>query len=471
MMPAPSLRIETAGEASGLPGGTPAVLLDLHGDRRPLCGRRLRQRHHQHAVLEGRGDLASVHRHRQPDAAEERAIGPLDTVITLLLLLGPLLLFSLQGEQVARQLDADLLGIDAGQLRRHDHGVLRLRHIEHRCPCAGCHGRERFQDRFGEAVEEALHLPLQLTTPRSQSPHCLLLSRATSSGPDEQGEVHTRCQTTTTSIRDLVKWSGQWMVRRRPSAGAAPHHPLPSKLEPSHVHVVLRVIRAEACPLQSHPTWNATGNRMDRRHHRAGLGEREIHTRGPWSGNEPHGSLVGPRAARRQGRSMQRDAQVALVDDRLDQTLAQAADGAVAIGADGRIVLWNNAATRITGYPPGEAIGRLCCDLLAGYDADGNRICHRGCSETLVTMGGPVRTVDMLTRTKTGQPIWLEVSILVLPEIAERAALTVHLFRDITASKELLARVQEHLGPPADPGEHSPGVLTRRELDLLGLMT
>jgi len=168
---------------------------------------------------------------------------------------------------------------------------------------------------------------------------------------------------------------------------------------------------------------------------------------------------------------MQRDAQVALVDDRLDQTLAQAADGAVAIGADGRIVLWNNAATRITGYSPGEAIGRLCCDLLAGYDADGNRIRHRGCSETLVTMGGPVRTVDMLTRTKTGQPIWLDVSILVLPESAERAALTVHLFRDITASKELLARVQEHLGPPADPGEHSPGVLTYRELDLLGLMT
>src|SRR5215831_14018047 len=77
------------------------LLLGLHGDRRPLCGRRLRQRHHQHAVLEGRGDLASVHRHRQPDAAEERPIGPLDTVVTLLLLLGPLLLFTLQGEQVA----------------------------------------------------------------------------------------------------------------------------------------------------------------------------------------------------------------------------------------------------------------------------------------------------------------------------------------------------------------------------------
>src|SRR5262249_4283038 len=44
----PPLPIETAGEARGLPGGTPAyyrLLLGLDGDRRPLCGRRLRQRH------------------------------------------------------------------------------------------------------------------------------------------------------------------------------------------------------------------------------------------------------------------------------------------------------------------------------------------------------------------------------------------------------------------------------------------
>ena len=168
---------------------------------------------------------------------------------------------------------------------------------------------------------------------------------------------------------------------------------------------------------------------------------------------------------------MQRDARVALVDARLDRTLAQAADGAVAIGADGRIVLWNHAAARITGYPPGEVISRLCCDVLAGCDAHDNRICHRGCPEMLVTMGGPVRTVEMLTRTKTGKPIWLNVSILVLPESSERTAPTVHLFRDVTASKELLARVQEYVVAPRDPAEHSAGVLTHRELDLLRLMT
>ena len=72
---------------------------------------------------------------------------------------------------------------------------------------------------------------------------------------------------------------------------------------------------------------------------------------------------------------------------------------------------------------------------------------------------------------KTGKPIWLNVSILVLPESSERTALTVHLFRDVTASKELLARVQEYVVAPRDPAEHSTGVLTHRELDLLRLMT
>ena len=159
------------------------------------------------------------------------------------------------------------------------------------------------------------------------------------------------------------------------------------------------------------------------------------------------------------------------MDGALDQILAQAADGAVVIGADGRIVFWNDAAARMTEYPSGEAIGRLCCDLFAGCDASGNRICHRGCHEMLVTMGGSVRTVDMATRTKSGKTLWLDVDILVLPEHGTRAALTVHLFRDITASKALLARVQEYLGPPTDPVEQSPNVLTRRELDLLSLMT
>jgi PAS domain S-box-containing protein len=167
---------------------------------------------------------------------------------------------------------------------------------------------------------------------------------------------------------------------------------------------------------------------------------------------------------------MNRDSEPALERGRLYQTLAHASDGAVVIGADGRIASWNDAAERIMGYTYGDAVGELCCDLFVGCDAGGNRLCHRGCHEMLVTMGESTRTVDMLARTKLGKPIWINVTILVLPEDREGATLTIHLFRDVTASKQLLARVQEHLTPP-DPVGESPGVLTPRELELLGLMT
>jgi len=50
--------------------------------------------------------------------------------------------------------------------------------------------------------------------------------------------------------------------------------------------------------------------------------------------------------------------------------------------------------------------------------------------------------------------------------------LTIHLFRDVTATKELLTLVPERLSPPAsDVGAAVAGVLTRRELELLRLLT
>ncbi len=48
-------------------------------------------------------------------------------------------------------------------------------------------------------------------------------------------------------------------------------------------------------------------------------------------------------------------------------------------------------------------------------------------------------------------------------------ALTVHLFRDVTATKELLGLVQEHLAAPTQ-AEPTGGTLTRRELEILRMI-
>jgi len=157
----------------------------------------------------------------------------------------------------------------------------------------------------------------------------------------------------------------------------------------------------------------------------------------------------------------------------LDQALAGSGDGAFVVGADGRIVLWNRAAQRILGYTAREVIGRPCCDVFVGRDDDRNRLCDQGCHVmTLVKMGEPIQTFDMSTRTKAGTPVWITVSILVVPPNGTVGTLTIHLFRDVTATKELLTLIQERLSPPtSDAGAAASRVLTRRELELLRLMT
>jgi DNA-binding CsgD family transcriptional regulator len=118
-------------------------------------------------------------------------------------------------------------------------------------------------------------------------------------------------------------------------------------------------------------------------------------------------------------------------------------------------------------------VGRSCCEVFAGYDEDGNRLCYRGCHVmALIGMDEAVQSFDMRTRTKAGRPLWINISILKAKD--ERGvALTIHLFRDVTATKELLALVQERLTPrPAtNPDDPEPTALSRRELEVLRLMT
>jgi PAS domain S-box-containing protein len=159
----------------------------------------------------------------------------------------------------------------------------------------------------------------------------------------------------------------------------------------------------------------------------------------------------------------------------LAQLLATTADAGYAIDPGGRIVAWNRAAESLLGHPASEAVGRACCDLLLGHDGNGNRVCCRGCHVMArVKMREPVHNFDMGTRTKVGSPIWVNVSTLaVLGD--EAGATTVHLLRDVTATREVLALSRERpsVSPPPAPTaaeSNGNGTLTRRELELLGII-
>lgn len=158
----------------------------------------------------------------------------------------------------------------------------------------------------------------------------------------------------------------------------------------------------------------------------------------------------------------------------LDTLLSSTADGVCAINLDGRIVLWNRPAERILGYPAREVLGRPCCDVFVGRDPAGNRLCYQGCHvQTLVKRGELVEHFEMATRTKAGRPVWLDISILTIPGARREATTTVHLFRDVTTAHEVEALVRERLAQarPAPEDGQPPGELTRRELEILRLIT
>ena len=153
----------------------------------------------------------------------------------------------------------------------------------------------------------------------------------------------------------------------------------------------------------------------------------------------------------------------------LDQALARTGDGVFAITGDGRITLWNRAAEKIMGYTAREVLGRSCCELFVGRDDNGNRLCYKGCHVmALVRLGDPVQSFDMQTRTKAGRPVWLNVSTIVTSPNGDGGPITMHLFRDITATKELLNLLKERCAPPVAPVDEVN--LTRRELEVLKLL-
>jgi PAS domain S-box-containing protein len=158
----------------------------------------------------------------------------------------------------------------------------------------------------------------------------------------------------------------------------------------------------------------------------------------------------------------------------LDALLGRTADGVCAVGGDGKIAFWNRSAEKILGHAAREVVGRPCCEVFVGRDASGNRLCYKGCHVlTLVRRGDPVQHFDMATRTKAGKPVWLDISILIVPGARPDTSTTVHLFRDVTASKEIEALVRERLAqtlPPSSAESEPHPELTRRELEILRLV-
>jgi DNA-binding NarL/FixJ family response regulator len=75
----------------------------------------------------------------------------------------------------------------------------------------------------------------------------------------------------------------------------------------------------------------------------------------------------------------------------------------------------------------------------------------------------------MRTRTKAGRPIWINVSVLSTE--GAQGPLVIHLFRDVTATKEVLTLVHERLAPTTLLEAEGALALSRREREVLRLLS
>jgi len=166
----------------------------------------------------------------------------------------------------------------------------------------------------------------------------------------------------------------------------------------------------------------------------------------------------------------------------LRASLTAAADGAMIVDRNGAVVFWNRAAERLLGYRAEEVKGRRCHEILRGQTLGGNLICSPSCPiASRVACGRGVRNFDMLTRTKAGRAIWLNMSSFPVPSRKKGQFVAAHLFRDITKlakvrrivedlHTELCGGVVKSDEPPRghDPPETPTTLpLSRREREIL----
>ncbi len=126
------------------------------------------------------------------------------------------------------------------------------------------------------------------------------------------------------------------------------------------------------------------------------------------------------------------------------EVFTNTSDGVCALDTDLRIIFWNQAAQEILGFTPEEAIGHYCYEIIAGKDESCNPLCSRTCQiVNLARRGRKVQNRDLLTESKEGKAVWVNMSTLVIPSRYRALNAIVHIFRDITDRKYTEMLIQE----------------------------
>ena len=92
-------------------------------------------------------------------------------------------------------------------------------------------------------------------------------------------------------------------------------------------------------------------------------------------------------------------------------------DGIYFVDKDRKIIFWNKAAEKITGYMADEIVGKRCFDTnLQHIDAEGRSLCKIGCQLYSTLDDGKQRKQEVFVRHKDGHRIPIKVNIYPIKE-------------------------------------------------------
>src|SRR5574337_1596016 len=149
-----------------------AVLLNLNGDRLPLCLLCLRESNAQYPVFKGGLHLISGNRRREFDRPGKGAIGPLNQVVVLVLLLFRLPFLPLQGQHIPGDADVQIFDIQTGKLGLDNQRFFSFGDIQMRSPSHPGQVQSR------HLTQEPIKQPVHLSSERTQvSEWCPLYER------------------------------------------------------------------------------------------------------------------------------------------------------------------------------------------------------------------------------------------------------------------------------------------------------
>jgi diguanylate cyclase (GGDEF)-like protein/PAS domain S-box-containing protein len=129
----------------------------------------------------------------------------------------------------------------------------------------------------------------------------------------------------------------------------------------------------------------------------------------------------------------------------IETVLDHLQDGVYLVDSERRVVYWNRAAERVSGYAEADMLGSFCSDnRLMHIDSHGNQLCLRQCPLSETMIDGKSREEDLFLHHKDGHRVPVHVHVSALRDSNGAIIGAAEIFTDHTRQQSL-AKENERL--------------------------